>query len=78
MDFLLQKLIRDVETHYDLWYYTPNHRGTKEKKKLHIDVMVKHYKPEYFKGKIGQDLNIMRKWFLVEAQNITNRLYGDI
>ena len=76
MDFLLRKLIKDVSNWYDINFYTKDFKGTKHKKNLHLNILIRSYNKDIFKDKIGEELNKVRIWFLTDVQGVVDMIEG--
>ena len=76
VDFILEKLIHDVEEWYDLHFYSLGYRYKKLKKHLHIDMLKQHYTPSDFEGKFGGELHEARVEYLTRLQTMVDKALG--
>ena len=76
MDFILRRMMEDVDKWYELNFYPMNYKGPKGRKMLHLDMLHKNYDYKDFEGLEGEQLGHARAAYLTKTQETVNLLQG--
>jgi len=69
MDFLYERMKRDILYFYDHWYIG----NVNCMKNLHVELLTKRYDPNDFKGLTAKELRRKKHIFLTNLQNTINK-----
>jgi hypothetical protein len=71
MDFIYERIRNDIIYFYDNWYM-----GNIEcMKDLHISLLDSYYEPDHFKGLTSKELRTKKRKFLIDLQNMMDKLF---